>query len=116
MANENAVFRRNGDKIDYSCTGDVAAGDIIKLPSGLVGVAEAGGATGDVIALTMRGVFELNSAGAIAQGALVYLTSEGKATATKGTNTLIGTAWAAAAAGSTRALVALNVGVEVASG
>ena len=114
MANENAVFRRNGDKIDYSCTGDVAAGDIIKLPSGLVGV--AGGAAGDVIALTMRGVFELNSAGAIAQGALVYLTSEGKATATKGTNTLIGTAWAAAAAGSTRALVALNVGVEVAGG
>lgn len=113
MANENAVFRRNGDKIDYSCTGDVAAGDIIKLPSGLVGVAEAGGAVGDVIALTMRGVFELNSAGAIAQGALVYLTSEGKATATKGT---IGTAWAAAAAGSTRALVALNVGVEVAGG
>lgn len=115
MANENAVFRRNGDKIDYSCTGKVAAGDIIKLPGGLVGVAEVGGAAGDVIALTMRGVYELNSVGAIAQGALVYLTSEGKATATKGTNTLIGTAWAAAAAGSTRALVAINVGVEAAS-
>ena len=57
MANENAVFRRNGDKIDYSCTGKVAAGDIIKLPGGLVGVAEVGGAAGDVIALTMRGVF-----------------------------------------------------------
>lgn len=115
MANENAVFRRNGDKIDYSCTDKVAAGDIIKLPGGLVGVAEVGGAAGDVIALTMRGVFELNSVGAIAQGALVYLTSDGKATATKGTNTLIGTAWAAAAAGSTRALVAINVGVEAAS-
>lgn len=115
MANENAVFRRNGDKIDYSCTGKVAAGDIIKLPCGLVGVAEVGGAAGDVIALTMRGVFELNSTGAIAQGALVYLTSEGKATATKETNTLIGTAWAAAAAGSTRALVAINVGIEAVS-
>lgn len=114
MANENAVFRRNGDKIDYSCTGKVAAGDIIKLPGGLVGVAEVGGTAGDVVALTMRGVFELNSTGAIAQGALVYLTSEGKATATKGDQCL-GTAWAAAAAGSTRALVAINVGVEAAS-
>lgn len=115
MAKENAIFRRNGDKMDYTCTGDVAPGDIVKLPGGLVGVAEAGGLTGDVIALTVRGVFEVESTGAIAQGALVYVTAEGKATATKGSNTLIGTAWAAAASGDTRALVAINLGTEPAT-
>lgn len=116
MAKENAVFRRNGDKMDYTCSAAVAAGDIVKMPGGIVGVAEAGGEAGDTIALTMRGVFELNSTGAIAQGALVYLTSDGKATATKGSNTLIGTAWAATASGGSRALVAINVGTEASAG
>lgn len=112
MAKENAVFRRNGNKMDYLCTDAVAAGDIVKMPGGIVGVAEAGGEAGDLIALSVRGVFEVNSTGAIAQGALVYLTADGKATATKGSNTLLGTAWATTAAGGSRALVAINVGVE----
>ena len=114
MAKENAIFRRNGDKMDYKCTATVAPGDVIKLAGGLVGVAEAGGLKNDIIALTMRGVFELNSAGAIAQGAAVYLTTDGKATATKGTNTFIGTCWAAAGSSDTRALVAINAGVAAA--
>lgn len=114
MAKENAIFRRYGDKIDYKCTATVAPGDIIKLAGGLVGVAEAGGLEDDIIALTMRGVFEVESTGAIAQGAAVYLTTEGKVTATKGSNTLIGTCWATAASTDTRALVAINVGVAAA--
>ena len=116
MAKENAIFRRNGDKLDYVCTDVVAPGDIIKMPGGIVGVAEAGGIKDDVIALTVRGVFEVNSSGVIAQGALVYVTSDGKATATKDSNTLIGTAWSAAASGDTRVLVAINVGTEAAAG
>ena len=114
MAKENAIFRRNGDKIDYKCTTTVAPGDIIKLAGGLVGVAEAGGLKDDIIALTMRGVFEVESTGAIAQGAAVYLTADGKVTATKGTNTFIGTCWAAASSSDTRALVAINVGAAAA--
>lgn len=114
MAKENAIFRRNGDKIDYKCTTTVAPGDIIKLAGGLVGVAEAGGLKDDIIALTMRGVFEVESTGAIAQGAAVYLTTAGKATATQGSNTFIGTCWTAAGSSDTRTLVAINVGVAAA--
>ena len=56
MAKEAAIFRRNGDKFDYTCTADVANGDVIALPGGIVGVAETAGANGDVIALTTVGV------------------------------------------------------------
>ena len=97
MANEGAIRRRNGDKLDYVCTADVACGDIIALPGGIVGVAEAGGKNGDLIALTTDGVFELQTDGAaITLGAKVYLNG-GKATATAGA-TYLGIAWSEGAA------------------
>lgn len=99
MANEAAVFRRNGDKFDYACTGDVAVGDVIALSSGIVGVAETAGADGDVIALTTVGVFEFKTdAAAITAGAKVYLKSDGTVTATAGSNTYLGIAWSEGAA------------------
>lgn len=112
MANEKAIFRRNGDKIDYVCTAAVACGDVIKLPGGLVGVAEVGGVENELIALTVNGVFEfMTDEAVIEQGALVYLKSDGKATATADSNTLIGTAWNKAEAGSgTTVLVKINTG------
>ena len=113
MAKENAIFRRNGKRLDYVCTDLVAPGDVIKLAGGLVGVAEAGGAQGDLIALTMEGVFEFaTDAAAITQGAPVYLKADGKVSATKATNTFIGVAWSAGAAtaGAT-VLVKINCGV-----
>lgn len=117
MANEKAVFRRKGDKIDYVCTAAVACGDVIKLASGIVGVAEVGGIQNEEIALTVSGVFEFATDGAaITQGALVYLKSDGKVSATKGSNTLIGVAWSSAAATSgATVLVKINVGTEPAA-
>lgn len=117
MANEKAIFRRKGNKIDYVCTAAVACGDVIKLASGIVGVAEVGGIQNEEIALTVSGVFEFATDGAaITQGALVYLKSDGKVSATKGSNTLIGVAWSSAAATSdATVLVKINVGAEPAA-
>lgn len=117
MANEKAIFRRKGDKIDYVCTAAVACGDVIKLASGIVGVAEVGGVENEEIALTVTGVFEFaTDAAKIDQGALVYLKSDGKVSATKGSNTLIGVAWSSAAATSdATVLVKINVGAEPAA-
>lgn len=117
MANEKAIFRRKGNKIDYVCTAAVACGDVIKLASGIVGVAEVGGIQNEEIALTVSGVFEFATDGAaITQGALVYLKSDGKVSATKGSNTLIGVAWSSAAATSgATVLVKINVGTEPAA-
>lgn len=99
MAKEAAIKRRNGDKYDYTCTAAVAAGDVITLPGGIVGVAEVGGAIGDVIALTTVGVFEFKTDGAaITAGAKVYLKTDGTVTATAGSNTYLGIAWTAGAA------------------
>lgn len=114
MANEKAIFRRKGNKIDYVCTGNVACGDVIKLPSGLIGVAEVGGVANETIALTVEGVFEfLTDAAAIEQGALVYLKSDGKVSATKEGNTLIGVAWTKAEATSDAIVyVKINTGSD----
>lgn len=117
MANEKAISRCKGDKIDYVCTDSVACGDVIKLPSGLIGVAEVGGAANELIALTVEGVFEfMTDAAAIEQGALVYLKDDGKVTASKESNTLIGVAWekAEATSGAT-ILVKINTGSESAA-
>ncbi len=117
MANEKAIYRRKGDKIDYVCTAAVACGDIVKLASGIVGVAEVGGVENEEIALTVTGVFEFaTDAAKIDQGALVYVKSDGKVSATKGSNTLIGVAWSSAAATSdATVLVKINVGAEPAA-
>lgn len=112
MAKEGAIFRRNGDKFDYTCTADVANGDVIALPGGIVGVAERGGANGDVIALTTVGVFEFKTdAAAINAGAKVYLKSNGTVSATADGNTYLGIAWSegAAASGAT-VMVKINTG------
>lgn len=116
MANEKAFYVRNGDRLDYPCTAAVAVGDVIKLPGGLIGIAEAAGAEGDVIALTMVGVFAFQTdGGAIDQGAAVYLTAEGKASATAAGNTFIGTAWSGATASDAAVLVKINTGVASAA-
>lgn len=113
MAKENAIFRRNGKRLDYVCTANVAPGDVIKMTGGIIGVAEAGGVQQDVIALTTEGVFEfVTDAAAITQGAPVYLKADGKVSATKASNTFIGVAWSAGAATSgATVLVKINCGV-----
>lgn len=94
-----AIYRREGGKIDYVVAGsDVVAGTPVVVGS-VVGIAEAGGKVGDVIALTTGGVFEFETDGAaINQGAAVYLVN-GKASATKGSGGVdLGKAWSAGAA------------------
>lgn len=99
MTKEAAVFRCNGDKFNYTCTSNVAVGDVIKLSDGIVGVAETAGANGDAIALTTVGVFEFKTdAEAIAAGAKVYLKSDGTVTAAAVGNTYLGIAWSKGAA------------------
>lgn len=93
-----AIYRREGEKIDYVVTGaDVVAGTPVVVGD-IVGIAEAGGKVGDVIALTTVGVFEFETDGAaINQGAAVYLVN-GKASSTKGDGVGLGKAWSAGAA------------------
>lgn len=117
MAKEKAFFRRKGDKLDYKCTADVAEGDVIVVGS-ICGVAEAAGITGQLIALTVGGVFsfETDAAAIIDQGARVYLKDDGTVTATQGSNTYLGIAWspAPATAGAT-VDVKINAGADVAA-
>lgn len=116
MANEKAFFRRKGDKLDYKCTADVAEGDVIVVGS-ICGVAEAAGITGQLIALTVGGVFLFEAdAAAIDQGARVYLKDDGTVTATQGSNTYLGVAWSAAPAASGATVdVKINAGADVAT-
>lgn len=99
MANENALYRYVGKRIDYVCQGEVARGDVIVVGT-VVGVAEAPGTTGQKISLTTSGVFEMVTDGAgIEQGTVVYL-KNGKVTKTADNGVAIGKAYTAAAAAS----------------
>lgn len=110
MANEKAKFRRNGDKLDYGVTSTaLACGDLVVV-GGIVGVAEAGGAVGEPVTLTVSGVFEFTAADAVTQGADVYVGTGGKLTATKPSSgaVLVGKAWTAASGADERFYVKLN--------
>ena len=99
MANENALYRYVGKRIDYVCQGEVARGDVIVVGT-VVGVAETPGTTGQKISLTTSGVFEMVTDGAgIEQGTVVYL-KNGKVTKTADGGVAIGKAYTAAAAAS----------------
>ena len=70
MANENALYRYVGKRLDYVCEGEVNRGDVIVVGS-VVGVAEVPGTAGQKISLTTSGVFEMvtkTADGAVAIG------------------------------------------------
>ena len=97
MANENALYRFVGKRIDYVCQSEVARGDVIVVGS-VVGVAEVPGTTGQKISLTTSGVFEMvTDCAGIDQGAAVYLKG-GKVTKTADGAVALGKAYSAAAA------------------
>ena len=97
MANENALYRFVGKRIDYVCQSEVARGDVIVVGS-VVGVAEVPGTTGQKISLTTSGVFEMVTDGAGSdQGAAVYRKG-GKVTKTADGAVALGKAYSAAAA------------------
>ncbi|MGN1088358.1 MAG: capsid cement protein [Phascolarctobacterium sp.] len=97
MANENALYRFVGKRLDYVCEGNVSRGDVIVVGS-IVGVAEVPGTAGQKISLTTSGVFEMVTDGAgVDQGAVVYL-KDGKVTKTAEGAVALGKAYSAAAA------------------
>lgn len=97
MANENALYRFVGKRLDYVCEGNVSRGDVIVVGS-IVGVAEVPGTAGQKISLTTSGVFEMVTDGAgVGQGAAVYL-KDGKVTKTAEGAVALGKAYSAAAA------------------
>lgn len=66
-----ARYIQRGDSIDYTSTSDIAAGDIIKVGS-LVGVAKLDIKAGELGALALVGVYELEGNGtAIEAGTVV---------------------------------------------
>lgn len=104
----SAIYYSRGESIDYTPEADVKAGTIVVLGD-LACVAKLDIKAGELGALATCGVYRVGKAtGAIAIGAKVYVTAEGAATATEGSNKLIGTAIAEAAEADTEVIVLLN--------
>lgn len=87
-------FIAPGEVMDVTLSGTVASGDVV-VAGALVGVAQSSGVSGDTIAVSLCGVYEVAKAtGAISQGAQVYWDAVAKkATTTSASNTLMGYAW-----------------------
>lgn len=73
MAKE-AVLYKEGEKIDFTLTGAVDVGDVVPLGLTMIGIASTSGLTGEVVALEVEGIYEINAAtaDAIAIGDKVY--------------------------------------------
>ncbi len=101
-------FVAPGDTMDVTLAADAASGDPIAVGNKVV-VALEDGLSGAAITAKTTGVFELPKvAGAITQGADVYLTSAGEITVTATDNTLAGYAYQAAASGDATVYVTLK--------
>lgn len=104
MAKE-ATEIQQGSAIDFTLVGAVDVGDVVPLGTGMVGIAKTSGLAGEIIALDIEKVFEINAAtaDAIAVGDVVYFDATARAITTTATsNTRAGravSAKAAAAAG-----------------
>jgi predicted RecA/RadA family phage recombinase len=109
-----AIYKQEGDHIDYVPAADVAAGEVVVIGE-LVGVAHAPIAAGELGALTVRGVFAFAKATgggtAIAAGAKVYWNDTDNVATTDaagGSNKYLGKAVAAASDSVDRVLVLLQ--------
>jgi len=73
MAAPVAIYRAEGDRVDYTPVADVAAGDIIDLGT-FVGIATSPILANQLGSLAIEGIFEVNkfTGEAIIQGAPVY--------------------------------------------
>lgn len=68
-----ARYIQRGDSIDYTSTSDIAAGDIVKVGS-LVGVAKLDIKDGELGALALVGIYEVEGNGtAVEAGAVVSI-------------------------------------------
>ena len=108
-----ARYIQRGESIDFTPTADVAAGDIVKLGN-LVGVAKLDIKAGELGALALCGVYEIETNGAaIEAGAVVFVDpATGKVCAESASGAVkFGHAVAAAAATDTLVLVRLEQGL-----
>ncbi len=111
-----AIFIQEGVYLDHTPVGALAQGDVVAIEDDFFGVAIAAIAAGVKGALAVQGVFEFDSDGVIAAGALVYWNSgTSKVSATPADNCYIGRAVAAASDDKCRvALNASNIGEFIA--
>lgn len=107
-----ATYIQEGVYLDHTPEAALAQGDVVAIEDDFFGVATAAIAAGVKGALAVQGVFEFDSAGAIAAGALVFWNSDTKkVSASVADNCYIGRAVAAAAGNLCRvALNASNIG------
>lgn len=103
-----ARFVALGKTMNYTSENALVAGALVAAGK-VVGVAEAGCAAGATCALTIEGVFACEAAGAITQGAAVYLDASGKVTTTASGNTAMGKALTAASGAGETVNVKINV-------
>ncbi len=111
-----ATFIQEGVYLDHTPEAALAQGDVVAIEDDFFGVAIAAIAAGVKGALAVQGVFEFDSDGVIAAGALVYWNSgTSKVSATPADNCYIGRAVAAASDDKCRvALNASNIGEFIA--
>ena len=106
------TYIQTGVYLDHTPDSALAQGDVVAIEDDFYGVATAAIAAGVKGALAVQGVFEFDSDGVIAAGALVFWNSvTSKVSATPAPKCYIGRAVAAAASGKCRvALNASNIG------
>ena len=111
-----ATYIQEGVYLDHTPETALAQGDVVAIGDDFFGVATAAIAAGVKGALAVQGVFEFDSDGEIAAGALVYWSSVGKTvSATPADDCYIGRAVAAASDDKCRvALNASNIGEFIA--
>lgn len=104
----SAIYYSRGESIDYTPTTNVNAGTIVMLGD-LACVAKIDIKAGELGALATCGVYRVGKgAEAISAGTKVFVTGEGVATVTEGSNKAIGTAVASATETDTEIIVLLN--------
>lgn len=111
-----ATFIQEGVYLDYTPEAALVQGDVVAIEDDFFGVATAAIGAGELGALAVQGVFEFDSDGEIAAGALVFWNSETeKVSATPADDCYIGRAVAAAADDKCRvSLNASNIGEFIA--
>lgn len=99
-------YIESGEVLDLTATAATTSGQVVVIGA-MVGVAMGDAAIGEVVAVRLKGVYEVPKAtGAITLGAKVYWNGTG-ATATATDNTFMGYAWTAQASADTVVRVVL---------
>lgn len=97
-------YVQNGDVLAVTAGGTVNSGDVV-LAGSVVGVAINGGVSGDVISVSVKGVYNLtkNTTDVVARGAKLYWDAgNSRLTVTPSTHEFAGYAWAPAGNGDTK--------------